>query len=306
MNDDYWIKTALKDQKSGAFIAPIRFGGVIISIRLIGIAPNLPNTSISIGTKTELPSRYEVFRTLLCICIPSTSKLETPLEHLSLVQQGFVERLQKLLSNEIAIISYYDDPSTHFVVWDRVIGLECAAISPADYASLLSKEMGYRGPLGSGKPANTEIGDVIRQWGVRYLPRYIVVSDIDALVQTDRSTSTNISEPVTPSIVIVEIKSTKKGNWSPYRSDIPNYMLMESLSRKAGLPWVILHHVKVDPTRATLWHIPAVSYDEIHGCYSIEITGINQDDVAARLFSRMHDVHSRAFGEWTHRSLEWK
>lgn len=270
------------------------------------MAPGRPNSSISLDTRAGLPSRYDVFKTLLCICIPGTAELETPLEELSMVQKGFIERLQKLLTDEISIISYYDDPSTNFVVWDRALGLECAAISPADYASLLGQAMDYRGPLGSGKPANTEIGDVIRQWGAMYLPRYIVVSDIDALVQTDRPTSINGREPVTKSIVIVEIKSTKKGDWSPYRSDIPNYMLMESLSRKTGLPWVILHHVKSDPTRATLWHIPAISYEEIHGCHSIEVTGVNQDDVAAMLFRRMHDVHRREFSAWTYRSLAWK
>jgi len=87
------------------------------------------------------------------------------------------------------------------------------------------------------KPVNVRTSNEFHDWQRRNLPSRFVIQDLDTWVLAI-SDSARDYEP----LALIELKRSfiSPRKWTPFKADLPNYMALYRLSKRARLPlWVI-------------------------------------------------------------------
>ena len=91
------------------------------------------------------------------------------------------------------------------------------------------------------KDVNKSLANEFHIWQRSSLPGKFVIQDIDTwpLVVSD---ATNNFEP----ICLIELKRSfyPVEKWTPFRADLPNYLSIYKLAKKANIPLCIIYHQK--------------------------------------------------------------
>jgi hypothetical protein len=87
------------------------------------------------------------------------------------------------------------------------------------------------------KPINVRLANEFHKWQRSNLPERFVIQDLDTWVLALSDSSIDYRP-----LALVELKrsSIPPEEWTPFKADLPNYMALHRLSKRANLPlWVI-------------------------------------------------------------------
>ena len=159
------------------------------------------------------------------------------------------------------------------------------AVDPTDFASELNKRRGGRSedePEVIKKINKTE-NDVFQNFTRTMLSRQFSINDIDVLVKTPRGIAT------------LELKRSSKNPWSPYLDDVPNYLLLRSLSIKlsSAIDFTI-HYDQDQPGEIEIHTILSISRDSIPG-FSKLISASDANSAISILLDTLKDPNVRPY-----------
>lgn len=102
------------------------------------------------------------------------------------------------------------------------------------------------------KDINRAPADYFHEWRRRAIPHACVIQDLDAVPLCISTLGTWEPE------VLIEIKKShiRPELWRPFRADWRNYVALQTLADKAGIPFYCLYHEKDKPIESdTLFHL---------------------------------------------------
>jgi hypothetical protein len=209
-----------------------------------------------------LPPYYEIMRCLLTIEVPTEQDVRNfaPQKEVRLV-----ETFRSTLGVRASLVVYPTEVRADGMwdvcyVWEPEGG---RLLSPEDYAAELNKE---RDPRAEDEPQikeiNRSINDLFQRWTRTMMSGQFSINDLDALWLRRKAPGY---------AVLLELKrgttrSSSVAGWQPYLDDVPNYLLMKSVTRHGAPNFdVTIQYRPDDPGRLAVHTVTLLSRMHIVG-----------------------------------------
>lgn len=266
------------------------------SVTLRAIAhfpPDHPPPSEREARRSWLPPHYITMQVFICVQLSDFSSVESFIPRADSNLLNFYQLLTRCSSAPVALLAFEDkkDPSEGteaFKVTDRGLGLKNTLIQPAEYAQLLNAR---RAPPEARNPEvkaiNRSLNDLFQWWTRSFLSPQLAINDVDAVYGLSRS-----SQGTKP--VLFELKRSGVREWLPYLDDIPNFFLLQALSRDIGQARdLILRYEDSVPNVLDIFSIERASREAIVG-YTIRVVGQTSEEVLRQTLSIAHSMDAGA------------
>ena len=284
-----WLTEGLAEERdvfvsgSRTFSSKVDSSG-LLTLRVFGHHP----LHCSPPTDTEerkkwLPPRYEIPFCML------TCELEEQheVENFSLKSEekirAYITRLLKLPVYFVAYSQKNSFLKENFFVVDP--SGQSRAITPQDLAAELNTRRAGRAedePEGR-KPVNKTLNDYFQKFTRSLLSWQYSINDIDAFVRTPNG------------IAILELKRSGVDPWLPYPKDVPNYLLMRSLTVKLDYAFdLTVHYDEATEGKLDIHTILNVSRDSIAG-FCVPLHDSEAQSAIRKLLSMVKDNNLKPY-----------
>ncbi len=233
-----------------------------------------------------LPPYYKIMTLFMTLEMPTQQDVDAYAP--SSADLNILEWVRRTFNLPIDLVAYpaqYNEAGLFDRIWVDAGGAEKGLMSPQQYADQLNQQ---RAGLKDEEPArqklvNKTVNDPFQRLTRSLLSRQLAINDLDALVVLDGT------------IAVIELKRSNMRPWAPFLDDVPNFILMRSLSRAIPLVFdVLVQYSETITVSAHLHHILGIDRERLTG-YGIEISGTDGPNVVEHLVERLQNPTPRAY-----------